>query len=542
MKYIKLFENFESYDPYELMILPPNVKAKMIVEEIKKDEPNLNLVSDLIVLGANVDWRDEHNGKRTALHWAAERGKVDVARILIDAKANLDVQDRWDWTPLNYAAEFGRVEIVRMLIGAKANLNVQDWQGWTPLHRAARNGRVEVAQMLIGAKANLDVQDNWDWTPLHWAVMNGKVEIVKILIDVGARKDIRDSEGRTPYELAKTEELKKLLEPNLTESFEPHDPYELMMIPPNKKAEMIVKEINKDEPNLNLVSDLIVLGANLDWQDEDKYGYAPLHYAIDCGEVEIARMLIDAGADVDVQDEDGSTALHLAAMFGEIEIVQMLIDVGADKDIQNKRGNTPLHNAARYGAPLHYAIGNGQVEIARMLIGAGARKDIRDNDGKLPYDLTTNEELKKLLNPNLSESFDSYDPYELMIIPPNKKAEMIVDEIKKFKPNLNLVSDLIVLGANLDWQDEDNRGMTPLYRAAYYENVEIVRILIDAGADVNVQDEYGRTPLHVAANYGYVKIVRMLIDAGARKDISNIAGKLPYDLARTEELKKLLKS
>jgi hypothetical protein len=40
-----------------------------------------------------------------------------------------------------------------------------------------------------------------------------------------------------------------------------------------------------------------------------------------------------------------------------------------------------------------------------------------------------------------------------MIIPPNKQAEMIIEEIRKSKPNLNLVSDLIVLGANLDWQD-----------------------------------------------------------------------------------------
>ncbi len=173
----------------------------------------------------------------------------------------------------------------------------------------------------------------------------------------------------------------------LFEDFEAHDPYELMMIPPNKKAEMIVREINKDEPNLNLVSDLIVLGANLDWQDEEKYGWTPLHVAAERGRVEIARMLIGAKADLNVQDEYGWTPLHRAAMFGEIEIVQMLIDVGADKDIQNKRGNTPLHRAAYYG----------RLEIARMLIDAGADKDIRDNVGNLPYDLAETEELKKLL-------------------------------------------------------------------------------------------------------------------------------------------------
>jgi ankyrin repeat protein len=141
----------------------------------------------------------------------------------------------------------------------------------------------------------------------------------------------------------------------------------------------------------------------------------------------------------------------------------------------------------------------------------------------------------------LFENFDSYDPYELMIIPPNRKAEMIVRECEKSNPNLNLVSDLIVLGANLDWQDEDNFNRTPLHLAARFGKVEIVQMLIGAGADVDAQDEVGWTPLHWAAWNGEIESVRMLIDAGARKDISNIAGKLPYDLTNNYELKNLLK-
>ncbi len=174
----------------------------------------------------------------------------------------------------------------------------------------------------------------------------------------------------------------------LFENFEAHDPYELMMIPPNKKAEMIVREINKDEPNLNLVSDLIVLGANLDWKDEEKYGWTPLHEATIEEKVEIVRMLIGAGANLNLKDNHGNTSLHYAAWNEQgVEIARMLIGAGADVDIQNKRGNTPLHNAARYG----------KVEIARMLIDVGADKDIRDNVGNLPYELAETEELKKLL-------------------------------------------------------------------------------------------------------------------------------------------------
>jgi ankyrin repeat protein len=116
-----------------------------------------------------------------------------------------------------------------------------------------------------------------------------------------------------------------------------------------------------------------------------------------------------------------------------------------------------------------------------------------------------------------------------------------MQEIRKDEPNLNLVSDLITLGANVDWQDEDNSNQTPLHKAAMKGNEEITRMLIDAGADVNVQNRNGETPLHWAARYRKVEIARMLIDAGARKDILNYRDRLPYDLTTNQELKNMLK-
>ena len=92
MKYIKLFENFEDYDPYELMMVPPYKKGEMLFKEIeKRDKANLNLVSDLIVLGANLDWQD--NDGWTALHVCAYKNRPEILRMLIDAGADLNMQD-----------------------------------------------------------------------------------------------------------------------------------------------------------------------------------------------------------------------------------------------------------------------------------------------------------------------------------------------------------------------------------------------------------------------------------------------------------------
>ena len=140
----------------------------------------------------------------------------------------------------------------------------------------------------------------------------------------------------------------------------------------------------------------------------------------------------------------------------------------------------------------------------------------------------------------LFENFEEHDPYELMILPPNKKAEMIIRELEKGdKANLNLVRDLIVLGANLDWQNND--GWTALHWCAYFNHPEIAKMLLDAGADVNIQDEDGYTALHVSAFNNRIEITQVLIDAGADKTIYNNDGELPYELARTQEVIKLLK-
>jgi ankyrin repeat protein len=179
MKYLRLFENFEGYDPYELMVIPPNKKAEMIAEECKKQNPNLNLVHDLITLGANVDWQNEDDQNRTLLH---------------------------------YAIRYRELEIARMLIGAGADVNLQDDdRGMAPLHWAASDGLEEFAQMLIGAGADVNMQDKIGQTSLHWAAEFTDVEFVRMLVEAGAIKDIRNIYDQTPYDLARNWQMEELL-------------------------------------------------------------------------------------------------------------------------------------------------------------------------------------------------------------------------------------------------------------------------------------------------------------------------------------------
>jgi uncharacterized protein len=107
---------------------------------------------------------------------------TEIARMLIDAHADINHQDKYRLTALIYASENGRTEIVRMLIDAGADVNYQEYT-WkqTALINASWNGRTEIVRMLIDAGADVNTEDQWGRTPLDLAIEGGNIEIVKLL-------------------------------------------------------------------------------------------------------------------------------------------------------------------------------------------------------------------------------------------------------------------------------------------------------------------------------------------------------------------------
>lgn len=97
--------------------------------------------------------------------------------------------------------------------------------------------------------------------------------------------------------------------------------------------------------NLEVVKQHILAGTDLN-QAEPFGGSTPLISAGVFGRDEIAKVLIEAGVDLNKVNNDGSTALHTAAFFGRPEIVKLLLDKGADKTIRNKYGATAYESVA----------------------------------------------------------------------------------------------------------------------------------------------------------------------------------------------------
>ncbi|KAI1273730.1 hypothetical protein F5Y07DRAFT_376026 [Xylaria sp. FL0933] len=145
--------------------------------------------------GADLEVRD-HIG-RTPLLWAATNSNIELARFLLENKANVGAANDRGRTALHLSAESNdeenRDEMVRLLLSYNADPRATSDGGWTPLHNAAQSGHLSVVALLLGTKAKVNAELSNGMTPLHWAAFNGFEDIVKLLLtrpDVNtAKKD-----------------------------------------------------------------------------------------------------------------------------------------------------------------------------------------------------------------------------------------------------------------------------------------------------------------------------------------------------------------
>lgn len=159
----------------------------------------------------------------------------------------------------------------------------------------------------------------------------------------------------------------------------PLDKLEIMT--PKELGKILVREVwwtpdHRRVLDIQYIKDIINAGASLNARDIN--GLTPLHTLAGYGNIELIKLLIEYGADIDDHTTHiGNTPLHIAAWEGQIKAIEVLVAAGADINIHNFNGYTPLHNAA----------GNTSVDIVMLLLRLGADLDALDNDGNTPLDM-----------------------------------------------------------------------------------------------------------------------------------------------------------
>lgn len=157
--------------------------------------------------GVDVNEKDLRHSK-TALHWAAERGHMDITQMLLERGSDVTKVDRYGETPLHYAAGCGNEKIIEVLLSHNSDPTVIDNRGRTALRCARDNDCSESVRLLLprwtGERMDLREKDGQDRTAVHWAADLGCEDVVARFVRLGLSEDAigPDHRGWTPLQYA----------------------------------------------------------------------------------------------------------------------------------------------------------------------------------------------------------------------------------------------------------------------------------------------------------------------------------------------------
>jgi ankyrin repeat protein len=396
---------------------------------------SLDIAKLLIAAGADVNARD-FSGE-TPLHHACSR---EIAELLISNGADVKSQSSYNVTPLHTASQSGNLDVVRLLFSNGANINSRTKHNSTPLHYALRSSGIKVAEYLILNGANVNAMSNDGSTPLSIAVDFGvpisslcgsytelRKKTIALLIQYDARvKTIieaiasDDTETTAAFLEQKPQSMNDFLgygTPLHCAAFWGSCKVAAYLV---KKGTHIDVDSDLGTPlhissthgDKKMTELLLSNGANVN--SKDKYGRTPLYAAVVYGDekafipvydyrigkycaltrigtigskddfVEIVRLLIAAGADVNLQPENptsdiklkkGAYPLQIAVIKNWDEMVRLLLSAGA-KSVINKK------DYIWHYTPLHHAAEQGSKTIVELLLANGADVNIKNDLGK----------------------------------------------------------------------------------------------------------------------------------------------------------------
>ena len=270
-------------------------------------------------------------------------------------------------TALQAASQNGHVEVVKLLLSVKGcDVEKEDKDGDRAIHHASFGDEAIVVELLHKVAAcDLNARNKKRQTPLHIAVNKGHADVVDKLLQLKCLPSLQDSDGDTPLHDAISKKGDKILESLLDHKAD-------VTLTNNNGFNALHHAALRGNPSAMRIL-LATLGERAWVVDEKKDdGYTALHLSALNNHVGVAELLVrDGKANKDLQNVNLQTPLHLAVERQHIQIVRLLVQAGANVNIADKDGDTPLHEALRHHTLSQLRQLQDMQDVGKLIMGLG---------------------------------------------------------------------------------------------------------------------------------------------------------------------------
>ncbi|XP_065340589.1 serine/threonine-protein phosphatase 6 regulatory ankyrin repeat subunit C isoform X2 [Cloeon dipterum] len=427
----------------------------------------------LVEYGAEVD--AQNNEGQCALHISADVGDDAMVRFFFAVRASASIVDKQDRTPMHLAAEKGHASIIETLVDKfKASIWERTKDGSTLMHIASLNGHADCATMLFKKGVYLMMPNKKGARSIHTAARYGHVGIISTLLSKGEKVDVRTNDNYTALHIA-------------VESGKPSSVETLLGF----GAEVHVKGGKLLETPLHIAARV---------KDGDRCGL----------------MLLKSGAGANVPTDDGQTPVHVASKYGNLATLLLLLEDGGDPLRTSKIGETPLHLACR----------GCRADVVRHLItfvtaSKGKSVAIQYVNAASDEGASAIHYAAQVTKKEVEHPMEDKEVIRLLLesgadtTQTTKTTQETAFHYCAHAGNNDVLCEMISHLSQTEVQKALNRqtdkGWTPLLIACYHGHMELVNTLLANHARVDVFDLEGRSALHLAAEHGYINVCDALL-------------------------------
>jgi ankyrin repeat protein len=524
-------------------------------------------VRKLLLSRADVNARQVDGA--TALHWAVYRDDVGTADLLLNAGANVKAPNREGTTPLFMAALYGNPAMIARLLKAGADPKERGPNGETTVMFAARNGNPAAIKVLVAAGADVNAKESLRaTTALMWAAEQGHAAAARTLVELGA--DVSAKSGpaglprnymssAVPVEAVEAAAKRRRDARAAGRSYEDQLAFEQATgaVPDDRVSQAVafvasgaatvadvvsalglnaaqeadltarVRSVAGAAPGASAAQaaafgqppaaakpaadavndanqDVIIAGL----VGGGSGGLTPLVFASREGSLETAKVLVEAGADVNQVTEYGWTPLLVATNNRNYKLGAYLLEHGANPNLANKGGWTPLYLATdnRNIEGGDYPVPKpdmDNLEYIELLLNKGADPNMRVKENTLSRTIFT---MQWFFEPGATAFVRAAQSSDVALM------KLLLAHGADPKLTSDFGDTALTAAGGIGWVE----GVT--YERSRKENLEAVRLLLDLGLDPNAANKDGRTALMGAALKGRNDVIQLLVDRGAKID------------------------